>query len=192
MGMTRRDFIAGAVSLAALTAGGEIAWAAEPDDGLVRPLGATDETKFLAGCLRCDRCRSVCPMECIDISHIEDGLASMRAPKMNYHLGYCIFCDKCVDVCPTGVLRSIDPKAEKIGLAEIQQAQCVAWKNPGSCSRCVDVCQYDAVHLDGGVPVVDAAACNGCGQCVYVCPALTLSSNETTTTRGIEVRHVNA
>lgn len=36
---------------------------------------------------------------------------------------------------------------------------------------CESVCDFDAIHMDQwGLPVVDAAKCTACGDCVEVCP----------------------
>ena len=35
---------------------------------------------------------------------------------------------------------------------------------------CVKVCRFDAIHVVGGVAVVDKEKCKACGQCVAVCP----------------------
>lgn len=35
---------------------------------------------------------------------------------------------------------------------------------------CVDVCNYDAIHVINGVAKVDREACVGCGMCVKACP----------------------
>jgi len=36
---------------------------------------------------------------------------------------------------------------------------------------CVDVCTFDAIHLNQhGLPVVDADLCTACGDCVKICP----------------------
>jgi ferredoxin-type protein NapG len=188
MGITRRDFIVAGVSAAALAAcGSTAAYAGVGTSSLVRPVGGQDEAAFLAGCLRCDRCRSVCPENVIDLAHVEEGFFEMRTPKMNFHLGACTFCNKCVEVCPTGVLHPIDPADDKLGIAEIKPAQCVAYRNPGSCSKCADVCPYDACHIQGGYPVIDDGACNGCGTCVRDCPALVLTAVDSTGERGVEV-----
>ena len=35
---------------------------------------------------------------------------------------------------------------------------------------CVKVCPFDAIHVIGGVAVVDREACKACGKCVAKCP----------------------
>lgn len=35
---------------------------------------------------------------------------------------------------------------------------------------CVQVCPFDAMHLEEGLVVVDTTRCTGCGTCVSVCP----------------------
>ena len=35
---------------------------------------------------------------------------------------------------------------------------------------CAQVCQFDAIHVVGGVAVVDKEKCKACGQCVSHCP----------------------
>ncbi len=35
---------------------------------------------------------------------------------------------------------------------------------------CVSVCPFDAIHMENGLPRVDAAKCTGCGACRKACP----------------------
>lgn len=35
---------------------------------------------------------------------------------------------------------------------------------------CVTVCDFDAIHMDDGLPVIDYERCTGCGACVNACP----------------------
>lgn len=35
---------------------------------------------------------------------------------------------------------------------------------------CVDVCQFDAIHIVDEIALVDREACKACGQCVAACP----------------------
>ncbi|QUN07100.1 4Fe-4S dicluster domain-containing protein [Shewanella yunxiaonensis] len=154
---------------------------------LLRPPGGQNEAEFLAKCIKCDRCRSVCPTSVIGVAHVEDGLAEARTPIMKFHDGYCTMCGKCTEVCPTGALQLFDERTVKIGLATITDT-CIAW-NADGCTVCFDACPYGAIYLDAhNRPVVDAQKCNGCGKCEKVCPALVLRSYVGGKTRGIEVR----
>ena len=183
MHLTRRDFLAAAGGIAVFAALGSIARFSQSGE-LLRPPGAPDEKSFLARCIRCDRCRGVCPASAIGGG---EGFTAARTPVLNFRLGYCDFCAKCVEVCPTEALRPFDKKTVRIGLAEITD-RCIAW-NSGGCTICVEQCPWQAIFFDGlRRPVIDAAKCNGCGLCENVCPALVLRSYLGGTVRGIIVR----
>lgn len=38
------------------------------------------------------------------------------------------------------------------------------------CGTCVNVCEYDAIHIVNGVAVVDEEKCTACQKCIKVCP----------------------
>ena len=38
------------------------------------------------------------------------------------------------------------------------------------CGLCVDYCQFQAIAVDDGRAIIDAAGCMGCGVCVSKCP----------------------
>lgn len=38
------------------------------------------------------------------------------------------------------------------------------------CGTCVDVCQFDAIHIVNGVAVVDREKCTACEMCINICP----------------------
>ena len=155
---------------------------------LLRPPGGQDEDRFESLCLKCDRCRSVCPCSCLTIATLENGVINARTPRIDFHKGYCNFCGKCADVCPTGaILPGFDPDGDKIGIAVVDHDECLAFRG-GGCERCVDACPYDAIDFSASYPVVDASRCNGCGQCEYVCPSNVLRSfSGSRSTRGINV-----
>ena len=35
---------------------------------------------------------------------------------------------------------------------------------------CVNVCQFDAIHIVNGIAVVDKDACKACQKCIHICP----------------------
>ncbi|WP_371371912.1 4Fe-4S dicluster domain-containing protein [Sporomusa aerivorans] len=163
-----------------------------PNKTLLRPPGGQEETAFIARCLRCDRCRSVCPTSVIGLANLSDGILAARTPVMRFHLGYCNFCNKCVEICPTQALKPFDGKTVKIGLATVKENICIAWDS-GGCKVCRNACPYQAITLDGqNRPVVDPRKCNGCGICEKVCPALVMRSYVGGNIRGIVVTPIAA
>ncbi len=186
LSITRRDAVKGAAFAAGLVLCGG-ALGLTKGDGLLRPPGGQDEARFLAQCLRCDRCRSVCPTGCISVARIEDGIIDARTPKIDFRKGYCDFCGLCLDVCPTTALVSFDEKEEEIGTAVVDEAECLAYRATG-CTVCFEKCPYDAVSLSASnYPVVDAARCNGCGACENACPSASFGSYSGSSNRGINV-----
>lgn len=190
--MSRRTFACGIGGFIGLVALGGVGKLLPSDENVLRPPGGQDEAAFLALCLKCDKCRSVCPENCIVQSQLEDGLVSYRAPKIDFHRGYCTFCNECIAVCPTKALAPFDSAADKIGVAVVDESECIAFKR-GGCQACVDACGYGAISLtDAGRPVVDAGLCNGCGECEYVCPSASYTSYSGSGRRGINVAPMKA
>lgn len=190
-GISRRTFLYGVGGIVGLCAvGGAAEGLGEKE--LLRPPGGQDEDSFLAQCLRCDKCRSICPENCVWPAALEDGLISYRTPRLNFHRGYCTFCDLCIEVCPTKAFSAFDPAAQRIGAAQIDRDECIAYRSAG-CRVCVDACPYEAVTLDSANrPVVDETKCNGCGKCEYECPSASLGSYSGSGLRGINVVRVDS
>lgn len=196
--MSRRRFLGGVAGLAAIVGlGGAVKVLSGRE--LLRPPGGQNEASFISRCLKCDRCMTACPTRAIGLAEVEDGFLNARTPVMKFHLGDCTFCGKCTEVCPTKALEpygttDADFAGEtvrvpdiRIGLAAVHKDRCIAW-NRGTCSVCSEACPYGAITQDAnGRPAVDEAACNGCGICENVCPALTARSYMGGTVRGIEV-----
>ncbi len=193
-GIPRRDFIIGAGGAVALIALGAVKWC--PTNDVCRPPGGEDAARMLGSCVRCDKCMEVCPNGIIVPSHIEDGIASMRTPKINFSLsrtqlngklGWCDHCQtanggiaKCVQVCPSGALDEIANAAffdtMIIGTAQINTNWCLAWRLKG-CTICKNACPVNAIEFDGNNrPVVVEDACNGCGACEQACVSLESTS----------------
>lgn len=185
-GMTRRAFIGACATTVACMGVGGIAWATDAGEDRLRPPGGQDARRMAAACLKCDRCRSACPTGVIALSTIEGGFLAARTPVLDFHKGYCDFCGTCQEVCPTGALGPFDADRDKLGVAIIQKDRCIAFFQ--GCVECERACPYGAIVLDGaGVPVVDAAACNGCGVCEDRCPALVYRTFSGGTRRGVVV-----
>lgn len=184
---TRRSLIAGGALVAANFAVGGAAYALSGDETPLRPPGAQDETRFKAACIKCERCRSVCPRGCIKTATLEQGTLNWRTPVMDFHRGFCDFCGQCETVCPTGAIQNVSENSSHIGEAVVDTDRCIAWVQ-GGCRVCVDACPYKAITLDSsGRPVVDASACNGCGICENECPSNTFLSFAGGALRGINI-----
>ena len=180
--MDRRSFIAGGIGVAGVIALGGASRALSGEHDLLRPPGGQDETHFIAACVRCDRCRSACPTECIRPAALEDGLVNVRTPHLNFELGYCNFCGKCAEVCSTGALQAFDETCQ-IGYAHLDASACAR------CEKCVDACSYQAISWDDAnqLPVIDESKCNGCGQCENICPSASYGYYTGNTRRAIYV-----
>jgi ferredoxin-type protein NapG len=179
--LTRRSFAIGIGGAAAvLGLGGAVkVIGAEP---LCRPPGGQDEDHFIATCVRCEKCREVCPMLVLKPAKLENGLLNARTPTMRFTDNWCDFCEshnnghpRCVEVCPTQALR-LPPGATKentiIGKAYIRHDWCLGWLLKG-CKTCFDACPYEAIELDGfNRPHVVWDRCNGCGQCEMRCVSM--------------------
>lgn len=184
--LSRRKFLIGTGAGAAMIGIGALA-ASHEGKAFLRPPGGQDELSFLAKCIRCDRCRSICPTSAIGVASVEESILAARTPVMKYRIGFCDFCGRCVEVCPTCALTPFDVRSVKIGIAQVTD-RCLAL-NGGVCTVCGRECSYDAISFGGeGRPIIDASRCNGCGVCEKVCPALVLRSYSGGTLRGIVVK----
>lgn len=184
--VTRRAFVGLAAATAACAAVGGVGVAFAGDGHLLRPPGGQDEAALHAACLKCDRCRSVCPTGAVSVASVGDGFLQARTPKLNFHRGYCDFCGKCQEVCATGALGAFDPYAQKIGVAVVQRDRCLAFSQ--GCETCKGSCAFDALSFDESRhPVVNAQLCNGCGACECACTALVYGAFAGGSRRGIVV-----
>lgn len=173
--LTRRTFVvggAGAAALLLLGAGAKLQYV-YGSQTLLRPPGGQNEERFLSLCIKCDRCRSACPLDCISVANLHDGLLNARTPKLDFKLGYCDFCNLCIKNCPTGALEYFDPETEWISPAVIETELCIAYQPEGlGCRKCIDICPFEAITTDElGRPLVITENCNGCGYCEHICPS---------------------
>ena len=78
----------------------------ERRNGFIRPPGALAETEFLAVCIRCDKCRAVCPYDLIVPVPLTESVTNAGTPEL---VGYCPRCRLCIYACPVGALRNDRP-----------------------------------------------------------------------------------
>ncbi len=191
-GFTRRSFVGGVVAAAGLLAAGGAAKAFASGSEQLRPPGGQDEERLRSLCIRCDRCRAVCPTHAIGVASLSLGLMDVRMPVMAFRKGFCDMCDgelRCVAACSSGALKPFDPCREKIGMAVIDTKECQLFGYSATCSApCVDACSWDALSLNAnGRLVVDESRCNGCGACENACPTSAYGNYDSSGRRGINV-----
>jgi ferredoxin-type protein NapG len=188
LSLTRRAFLAlGGQAAAVVGLGGFIRFLSGKNRFL-RPPGGPTEGEFLSLCIKCQKCREVCPTGAIVSVVMTEDVASAGTPRLSFRLGYCSLCLKCILACPTGALRPVEKETVKLGVAEIDKDSCIAWNWRG-CTSCYKKCPVEgALTLDNAKrPSVDASKCTGCGLCEYVCPSTSSGRYTRASGKGIVV-----
>ena len=133
---------------------------AEPS---IRPPGAGSEAHFLANCDRCRRCLNACEQHLIYVD-------ATGFPAMHFPTTGCSFCGDCRAACPRDALSNGHSIA-----ADIRVNQNCLSASGVTCRICVEACDTSAIRVRvrvGGdaIPMISDSNCNGCGECVALCP----------------------
>jgi ferredoxin-type protein NapF len=136
----------------------------DPD---VRPPWSVPEEMFIDTCDRCGTCIARCPQ-----TMLLRGQGGF--PRIDFRRGRCDLCGACADGCPSGALRRGAESPPWSLTARLDRARCLAVAAV-YCRSCADACESAAIRFRierGGVatPLLNAAACSGCGVCVNTCP----------------------
>ena len=150
------------------------------------PPGSLSFDHFAQHCTGCQLCVSECPN---DVLRPSTGLMHLMLPTMSYERGYCRpECTRCSDVCPAGAIKPLDDiekSSIQIGHAVFIKKNCVAVTDGVECGNCARHCPSGAIEMmmldendeeSPTVPVINEAACIGCGACEYVCPSRPFSA----------------
>ena len=139
---------------------------------LLRPPGAREE-EFVARCVRCGECITVCPHKGLRLALFEAGLEGLWTPMLVPRLGYCDYsCNACGQVCPSGAIPALSLEEKRkavIGTAVVDVDLCLR------CMTCKSRCPVgaiDRVEVEGKTgtfPKVAPDRCIGCGLCEYIC-----------------------
>ncbi len=119
-------------------------------------------------CLGMGNCVRVCPTGAIKV---DNGIAVVDSEK-------CIACGKCAVECPRDVIALIPVSSETIVNCSTQErgkdVTSVCKVGCIGCGLCVKACKFDAIKMDGNLPVIDYDKCVNCGMCAEKCPRNTI------------------
>jgi len=139
-----------------------------PGESVIRPPWSADESQFIESCTRCYKCAETCPLNLI-----VKGTGGF--PETTFLRQGCDYCEACVRACPEDSL-NINNNIDQIPWSQhaVISEQCFVQRGV-VCRSCGEVCEPRAIEfrpVPGGSEIkINVAACNGCGECVHVCPA---------------------
>ena len=116
------------------------------------------------GCMGLGSCVKACAFDAI---HVVDGVAVVDEEK-------CVACGKCVAACPNSLIELV-PYASKHRVqcsnhAKGKDVQAVCSAGCIGCTLCTRQCEFDAIHMDNNLAVIDYEKCTNCGKCAEKCP----------------------
>ncbi|MCX6334487.1 MAG: RnfABCDGE type electron transport complex subunit B [Bacteroidia bacterium] len=127
------------------------------------------ETDCSYGCLGNNDCERACTFDALHMDPLT-GLPVITDDK-------CTSCGNCVKACPRHIieLRKKARKDRKIYVAcsncdkggparRACKVACIA------CSKCVNVCEFNAITIENNLAYIDASKCTFCRKCVTECP----------------------
>jgi len=129
----------------------------------------TGDTDCPYGCLGLGDCVAACEFDALYMNE-KTGLPVVVDEN-------CVACGACVEACPRDIieLRKRNKRDRKIFVSCINEEKggvarqyckvaCIG------CSKCFQVCEFDAITMGNNLAFIDSDACKLCRKCVVVCP----------------------
>ncbi len=123
-------------------------------------------------CIGLGDCVQVCAFGAL---HVENGVVIVDEEK-------CTACGLCEATCPRHSIQlrpkdaNIIVRCQNHDSGRMAREECL--KACIACKRCEKACQFDAIHVNDGVALIDNVKCTRCGECVKVCPMNCITMNE--------------
>jgi Na+-translocating ferredoxin:NAD+ oxidoreductase subunit B len=125
------------------------------------------------GCLGNGTCVRACPFDAIAII---EGVAVILQDK-------CKSCGLCVEACPKKLIELIPAAKNYSVLCRSKDKGPATKKNCDlgciGCTKCVKICRFGAISMEGPLAKIDPEKCTSCGECVSVCPTTAIRKVET-------------
>ena len=116
------------------------------------------------GCMGYGSCVKACAFDAI---HVVDGVAVVDKEK-------CVACGKCVSSCPNHLIELVPYKAGHLvqcsSHAKGKDVKSVCESGCIGCTLCTKQCEFDAIHMEDNLAVIDYEKCTNCGKCAEKCP----------------------
>jgi electron transport complex protein RnfB len=139
-----------------------------PDCRITNSLYA-GETNCSYGCLGNGDCVRACAFDAMFMDPVTE-LPIIMDDK-------CVSCKACVKACPRNIIE-LRKKAKKERKIYVACSNCDKGGPAGrackvaciACSKCQQVCEFDAITIENNLAYIDANKCTFCRKCAAVCP----------------------